>query len=210
MPGFRKGQKPGNAGKRYIPEPLTPDEVQLLIAGCSRTSATGLRNRALIVVLWRSGLRISETLALLPGDIDHDAHTVLVRVGKGGKTRRVGIDSKALEHVRRWEQARAKLGVTAHDSLFCTINSTVRGGPIRSPYVRMLLKRLATEAGITKRVHPHGLRHSLACDLSREKVPLALIQRQLGHSNPGTTGIYLQGISNTEVVEAMSVREWGL
>lgn len=208
LPGFRKGQKPGNAGKRYIAEPLTPDEVGLLISGCSRGSATGLRNRALIVVLWRSGLRISEALALLPGDLDHDAHTVLVRCGKGSKTRRVGIDSRALEYVRQWEKAREKLGVTPHEPLFCTIAAPVTGGPLRSPYVRMLLKRLAVEAGITKRVHPHGLRHSLACDLSREKVPLALIQRQLGHSNPGTTGIYLQGISNTEVVEAMSVREW--
>lgn len=209
MPGFRKGKAPGNKGKRYAADPLTPEEVQLLIAGCSRSSATGLRNRALIVVLWRSGLRISEALALLPGDIDHDAHTVLVRHGKGDKMRRVGIDARALVYVREWEAARRKLGVTAYEPLFCTINQTVRGGPVRSPYVRMLLKRLAVEAGITKRVHPHGLRHSLACDLSREKVPLALIQRQLGHNNPGTTGIYLQGISNHEVVEAMAIREWG-
>lgn len=208
MPGFRRGVKPANFGKRYLPEPLTSDEVYTLMVGCSRTSPTGLRNRALIALLYRSGLRISEALDLLPGDLDHDAHTVLVRCGKGGKMRRVGIDDGALAHVALWEIARAKLGVTRHEPLFCTIAKPVTGGPLKSPYVRVLLKRLAEEAGITKRVHPHGFRHTMAVELSRERAPLALIQRQLGHSSPATTGTYLQGISNEEVVELMREREW--
>lgn len=209
MPGFRRGKKPANFGKVYIAEPLTPEEVARLFTACSTTSPTGLRNRALLAVLYRAGLRISEALTLLPGDIDHDAHTVLVRRGKGGKTRRVGIDDGALEHVRRWEAKRAKLGVTRHEPLFCTIAKPVTGGQLKSPYVRVMLKRLATDAGITKRVHPHGFRHTMAVELSRERTPLPLIQRQLGHSSPGTTGIYLQGISNQEVIDVMAERTWG-
>lgn len=208
LPGFRTGRKPANFGKTYLAEPLSAVEVAVLIAGCSRTSPTGLRNRALIAVLYRAGLRISEALALLPGDIDHAQHTVLVRCGKGGKMRRVGIDDGALVHVQAWETRRAKLGITRHEPLFCTIAKPVTGGPLQSPYIRVLLKRLALEAGITKRVHPHGFRHTMAVELSREKTPLALIQRQLGHSSPGTTGIYLQGISNQEVIDVMAEREW--
>lgn len=209
MPGFRKGKRPANYGKRYYADPLTPIEVQQLMVGCSRVSATGLRNRALIAVLYRSGLRISEALDLLPADIDHEAHTVLVRRGKGGKMRRVGIDDGALTHVKGWEKRRAQLGVGPHETLFCTIAKPVTGGRLKSPYVRVMLKRLAQEAGITKRVHPHGFRHTMAVELARERTPLPLIQRQLGHSSPGTTGIYLSGISNEEVVEMMAARTWG-
>lgn len=97
LSSFRLGKKPGNYQKTYPADPLTSEEVLLLLNGCSRTCATGWRNRALFVVLWRSGLRISEALALLPGDIDHEACTVFVRRGKGAKARRVGIDARALE-----------------------------------------------------------------------------------------------------------------
>lgn len=208
MPGFRRGKKPANFGKVYIAEPLTPEEVDLLMAGCSRTSATGLRNRGWIALSYRTGLRISESLALLPGDIDHEHHTVLVRRGKGGKMRRVGIDDGALLHIERWEHRRAKLGVGPHQPLFCTIAKPVTGGPLKSPYIRVMLKRLALEAGITKRVHPHGFRHTMTVELDRERTPLSLIQRQLGHSSPATTAVYLQGISNQEVIDVMAEREW--
>lgn len=208
LPGHRRGVKPRNAGKRYIADPFTADEVRLLIDGCSRTCPTGRRDRALFGLLYGTGLRISEALDLLPGDVDPDRGTVLVRCGKGGKTRLVGIDAYALKLVAEWLPVRSKLGVDAHSPLFCAVAMPMTGGRIGSAQVRVTLKRLAEQAGLEKRAHPHAFRHGLAVDLHRAGQPIGLIQRQLGHSNPGTTGIYLQGISNAEVVDMMAEREW--
>ena len=123
LPGFRKGEKPGNWAKTYHPDVLTVGEVQILIMGRSRTSASGLRDRALIALLYGSGLRISEALALVPGDItqDNGAHRVLVRKGKGGKRRVVGLSPDAVPHIDAWLARRAELGVDRHARLFCTI-----------------------------------------------------------------------------------------
>ena len=204
-PGYRKGQSPPNKGKTYPAEPLTPGEVLRLIAECP-TGKIGDRNRALIVVLWRSGLRISEALALLPHHIDYQACTVTVLKGKGGKRRTSGIDRGALDLLQPWLERREKLDLPAGSPLFCTASKPNPGRPLFSAYVRELLHELGEKAGIEKRVHPHGLRHTLACDLVREGVPVHLVQRQLGHSNLGTTATYLQGIAPFEVIDVISMR----
>jgi site-specific recombinase XerD len=88
--------------------------------------------------------------------------------------------------------------------LFCTL----RGTAMSSSQVRTALPRLARRAGITKRVHPHGLRHTHAYELMMEGVPLAIIQRQLGHVSLATTNTYLAHIAPKEVIEAIGKREW--
>ena len=93
------------------PEPLSPAEVRALLAACSVESLTGMRNRALLVVLWRAGLRCAEALALRPCDIDSGAGTIRVRFGKGRKARTVGVDDDALAVVRAWLGAREAAGV---------------------------------------------------------------------------------------------------
>ena len=86
---------PANKGRKLPPEPLTAEEVKGLIRACSKRASTGVRNRALIVVLYRAGLRISEALALLPKDLDAQASTIRVLHGKGDHDRVVGLDAGA-------------------------------------------------------------------------------------------------------------------
>jgi integrase len=205
QPGYRRGEKPGNWGKTYPADPLTPDEVLALMAACP-TGRIGTRNRALIALLWRSGLRISEALDLLPHHVDMVAGTVTVLKGKGSKRRTVGIDQGGLDYVAEWLERRAQLRLPAGAPLFCTASRPDPGGRVGSAYVRELFHELGEKAGITKRVHPHVLRHTLACELAREGVPIHLISRQLGHSNLGTTATYLAGIAPQEVFDAIHAR----
>jgi len=188
------------------PEPLTPAEVRALLAACDGTTLTGMRNRALLVVLWRAGLRIAECLALRECDIDLSAHTIRVRFGKGRKARTVGIDGQALLEIRAWIYARRLAGIDT-DLLFVQVHPKV-GAQLSARYVQAQMNRLAKTAGVRHRCHPHGLRHTHATELSREGWPMALISRQLGHSNVGTTDRYLSGLDPREVIELARVREW--
>jgi site-specific recombinase XerD len=185
-------------------EILTPDEVRKLILACSHRAPTGIRNRALIALLWRSGLRLAEALALFPKDLDLQGGTVTVLRGKGGKRRTVGIDPGVADVLERWFDRRRSLGLTGHHRVFCTLD----GAPLKSSYVRTLLPRLAKKVGIEKRVHPHGLRHTHAAELAAEGVPMNLVQAQLGHASLSTTDRYLRHIAPRELVEAIRNRLW--
>ncbi len=195
---------PANKGKRYPAEILTDDEVRALLKVCSTRAPTGIRNRALIVALYRGGLRISEALALKPKDLDRKAGTVRVLQGKGGKDRTVGFDPTAFAMIEQWLDRRASLRINGRHRIFCTLD----GKPLKTAYVRALLPRLAAKAGIEKRVHAHGLRHTHAAELAHEGVPMNVIQAQLGHANLGTTSRYLAHIAPAEVIRVMQGREW--
>jgi len=174
------------------------------MAVCSRRGPSGTRNRALIVLLYRTGLRIAEALALSLKDVDPDAGAVRVLRGKGGKARVVGIDPGAWPEIEGWIDARRDLDIDDVAPLFCTL----RGRPMDCSYVRKTLRRLAGRAGISKRVHPHGLRHTLAAQLAAEGMPINMIQAQLGHSNAATTSRYIQHIAPQQLIVAMSQRRW--
>jgi site-specific recombinase XerD len=201
------GSSPGtpspNRGRKFPAETLTRAEAEALLRQCSQASATGIRNRALLTLLWRCGLRISEALALKPSDIDPGAGTVRVLLGKGRKSRTAGIDDGALAVLQRWRDRRRSLGFR-NGPLFCTL----AGGPLSDRYVRILIARLANQAGIEKRVTPHTLRHTHASDLVAEGVPVNIISWQLGHANSGITSRYLDHIRPAQVIEAMRRREW--
>jgi site-specific recombinase XerD len=208
-PELLKGRIPANKGKRYPPEPLSHDEVARLLAACPHRGLAGIRNRAIIVTIWRCGLRIAEALSLAPHDVDLKAGTVRVRRGKGDKTRVVGIDPQATAVIERWLQARAKLRPMPRAApLFCTISRGNIGHRVHSAYFREALKAYAAQAGIDKRVHPHGFRHTHAVELLREGAPLTVIQKQLGHSNLATTARYLDHLLPREVIERMQGRVW--
>jgi site-specific recombinase XerD len=187
-----------NAGKTYPPEVMTPDEVAAIIGACSAKARTGIRNRALLTLLYRSGLRISEALALKPSDINLSEHTVRVLHGKGNKATTRGFHPSATDALARWLDTRRGLGLR-NGPLFCTL----AGKPIYAQYVRILLGRLADQVGVDKRVHPHGLRHTFAVELERAGTPVTVISKLLGHSSIAVTSRYLDHLSNHQAVSAL-------
>lgn len=197
---------PPNKGRTYPAEVIPREEVIRLLAACSSRAPTGIRNRALITVMYRAGLRISEVLNLMSRDLDSKACAITIMSGKGGKRRVVGLDPEAFSALARWTDRREQLGINGHARLFCTL----KGEPVSAPYVRMALSRLAKRAGIDRRVNPHALRHSFAAEMAREGKPMNLIQQALGHSSLGTTSRYLAHINPQDVIDAMQAREWGM
>jgi site-specific recombinase XerD len=208
LPGYRLGMKPANYGRKYPAEILTREEMSRLLAACSRRGPTGLRNRALIITMWRSGLRVSEALALRPKDVNLDHGTITVLHGKGDRARTVGIDPQAAAVIDAWIQRRKTLGIGPLSPLFCTISGETAGRRVKDSYVREALKDLAKKAGIEKRVHPHGLRHTHAAELAREGVPVHIIRRQLGHGSLATTERYIDHLTPMDVITAMQTRDW--
>jgi integrase/recombinase XerD len=195
------GRKPT---RRYPPEVLTDAEVRALMDACPSTSATGLRNRALLAVLYRTGLRISEALDLYPKDVDLERGAIRVLHGKGDKARVVGVDRGALIILNRWLDVRACCGHGPHHRIFCTHS----GHRLTAGYVRRWLPILGRRAGIAKRVHAHGLRHTHAAQLREEGVDIGIISKQLGHASISTTAHYLDHIVPTAVVRTIGRREW--
>jgi site-specific recombinase XerD len=204
QPSDRGGRAPANKGRRYPPEVLSPEETQALLDACALKPHTELRNRAFLAVLYRTGLRCSEALALEPKDIDFFGTSVRVLHGKGDRSRTVGIDQGALDMIKEWLAERERRGFTASQPLFCTSTGEAMSGS----YVREQIKRLGLKAGISKRVHAHGLRHTHAFELMMENIPISVIQRQLGHASLATTDIYLSHIAPKQVIDAISGREW--
>jgi len=199
---FHQGLSPRNKGLRYPPDPPTVEEIIAVISAAG-DDPDGLRLRGVIVVLWRAGLRISEALALTETDLDPDRGALLVRRGKGGKRREVGMDRWGWTQLRPWLELRERLPVGA---LFCVLRGPTRGRPCAPAGIRGQLHRAAQAAGVRRRFAPHQLRHAHAVEMSREGVSLLVIQRQLGHADLGITSAYLRGIDNTEIIHAVHER----
>jgi site-specific recombinase XerD len=113
------------------------------------------------------------------------------------------MDRWAWEQLNPWLQLRATLPVGA---LFCVLRGPTRGRPWAPAGVRSQIHMAAGRAGVRRRFAPHQLRHAHAVEMSREGVPLLIIQRQLGHADLAITSVYLRGIDNTEIVHAVHER----
>ena len=202
LPGYLAGRAPRNKGMQYPPDPPRPEEIIQVMrqAGHDRH---GLRIRALTAVLWRGGLRISESLALNETDIDARRGSLMIRHGKGDKRREAGMDPFGFEQVAAWLAHRVLL---PPGSLFCVLDGATRGRRWSATAARAQLRHLAVEAGVRRRFAPHQLRHAHAVELSREGVAVNIIQRQLGHTDLGTTSTYLQGIDPSEIIDAVRLR----
>jgi integrase len=202
MPGYHSGRAPRNKGVRYPADPPTVEEIVAVMraAGDGPDSA---RLRALIVILWRAGLRISEALNVAETDLDRDRGAVLVRRGKGGRRREVGMDRWAWDQLQPWLEIRADLPVGA---LLCVLRGPTRGRRWEPSAARKQLRRTAVLAGVRRRFAPHQLRHAHAVEMAHEGVPLVVIQRQLGHAHLGITSIYLQGIDSAEIIDTVHSR----
>jgi site-specific recombinase XerD len=176
------------------------------IVAVMRAAGDGLharRLRGLIVILRRAGLRIQEALALAEGDLDQRRGALLVRRGKGGRRREVGMDAWGCEELQPWLHTRRALPI---GPVLCVINGTTCGRHWSPAAARADLRRTAAVAGVRRRFAPHQLRHAHAVEMAREGVPLVVIQRQLGHSNLGITSVYLQGIDSGEIIETVHAR----
>jgi integrase len=123
MPGYHRGRPPGNKGEQYPADPPTVEEIVAVMRAVS-DRPEGHRLRAMIVLLWRAGLRISEALALQEGDLDATRGAVLVRRGKGGKRREVGMDRWAWDQLDPWLEIRRGLPIGA---LLCVIHGPTAG-----------------------------------------------------------------------------------
>lgn len=164
MPGFHCGGPPRNKGCSYPADPPTVEEI-VAVMRCAGDRPYGLRTRALVVVLWRAGLRISEALALAESDLDPVRGSIIVRRGKGGKRREVGMDSWGWEHVNPWLELRVAMPIGA---LLCEIGGPTAGRAWSPTAARATLRHLAVVAGVRHRFAPHQLRHAHAVEMARE------------------------------------------
>ena len=185
MPGFHSGRPPRNKGLRYPPDPPSVEEI-IAVMRTVGDSPEGLRLRALVVILWRAGLRISEALALAESDLDSARGAVLVRRGKGGRRREVGMDRWGWEQLRPWLELRASLPVGCS---LCVLHGRSAGRPWAASAAREQLRAAAVRAGVRRRFAPHQLRHAHAVEMAREGIPITVIQRQLGHADLGVTSV---------------------
>src|SRR3954464_1715109 len=142
MPGFHAGRPPRNKGRRYPADPPTVEEI-VAVMRAAGDRRHGCRLRGLIAVLWRAGLRIHEALALTESDLDHRRGALLVRRGKGGRRREVGMDEWGWEHLQRWIDLRLELPV---GPLFCVINGPTGGRPWSPAAARAELRPVVGES----------------------------------------------------------------
>jgi site-specific recombinase XerD len=187
---------------RYPAEVLTKDEIRRLLDACGTKTWTARRNHALIVGMYRAGLRVAEALALRPCDLDAERGAIRVLRGKGGRARTVGIDRWGLAVLTEWINEHRAMGWSGGDPAFCSGS----GRPLTQAYVRRRLPELGRAAGIYKRLHAHGLRHTHAAELRAEGIDLAVIRRQLGHTSLLTTVRYLDHLEPESVVRRIYAR----
>lgn len=175
------------AGRR-LPQTLTADELDALMGRPNLGAPTGLRNRAMLALLHRCGLRASEVCGLHLRDVDWREASIRIRpeVAKGGREAVVYLDPATLELLERWKSVRRKYAA-GKPHLF----TTLKGGPVSRVYVWEMVSRYARRAGIERPVWPHLLRHTFATDLLREGFTIAEVQRLMRHADLRTTAIYL-------------------
>jgi integrase len=155
MPDFHAGHSPGNKGLRYPADPPKVEEI-IAVMRAAGDSPHGRRLRGLIVILWRAGLRIHEALALTEADLDHRCGAPLVRRGKGGRRREVGMDTWGWDELQPWLERRLKLPI---GPLFCVVSGPTRGRHWSSAGARADLAKTARAAGVRRRFAPHRCGH---------------------------------------------------
>jgi len=176
--------------------PVAPAEALTLLSASSDRTSTGRRNRALIALLWRVGLRPGEALALGTDAVDLQGRSVTV------SDRVAGIDDLAADELGRWLERRGEMDLPADGPVI----STLRGKPLSQAYVRELLPRLADRAGLDRRVHAMGLRYACAAEMAGEGIPTEIIEAQLGVRPQSSVARYLPMPDDEDVVAAMVAR----
>jgi integrase/recombinase XerC len=177
------GIRAPKAAKR-LPHALSPDEAgRLMQSGAA--DALAVRDRAILELLYSSGLRLSELTGLALDDVNYRDATIRV-TGKGAKTRVVPVGSYALAALRAWLVERAPLAPQGEQAMFLARN----GAPLSARSVQARLKQWGLKLGLPGNVHPHALRHSFASHLLQSSGDLRAVQDMLGHASISTTQVY--------------------
>ena len=175
--------------EQHLPEVLSVEEIDRMIECIDTAGVTGLRNRAIIETLYGCGLRVSELVNMELSNIDFQEQILLVR-GKGRKERLVPMSPTSLHAINLYMASeRALLDVKHGEEGFVFLN--VRGRRMTRQMVFIMLRQAAADAGITRTISPHTLRHSFATHLLEGGANLRAIQQMLGHESLATTEIYL-------------------
>ena len=172
---------------KHLPTVLTLDEVNRMMAAINLASNEGHRNRAMMEMLYGSGLRVSELVNLQLSKIYLHEHYMLID-GKGSKQRLVPLSPVAEEWFGYWLQERATWQYKPEYKDYAFVNRY--GRPLTRAMVFTIVRRLCEAAGIQKTVSPHTLRHSFATHLLQNGADLRIIQQLLGHEDLATTEIY--------------------
>jgi integrase/recombinase XerD len=173
--------------ERYLPETLSEPEIARLLSAAGGKTPLEIRDRAIVELLYASGLRVSELCGARLENLDLDEGFIRV-LGKGNKQRLVPVGSGARKALQRYLQAgRPELvGKKTGGEVFLS----VRGRKLTNQRIWQLLGALGKRAGLEKDVHPHMLRHSFATHLLQGGADLRIIQEMLGHADISTTQIY--------------------
>ncbi len=171
-------------GKKRLPENLDADRMARLLEIPGKGPLVD-RDRAILELLYSSGLRLSELTGLNCGDVDMRDRTVRV-TGKGNKDRIIPVGRKALHALTRWDQARVQLALADENALFVSN----RGTRISPRSVQARVSHWARKQGIDTHVYPHLFRHSFATHLLESSHDLRGVQELLGHANISTTQVY--------------------
>lgn len=173
--------------EQHLPEVLSLEEINKMIAQIDLSKNESHRNRAIIEMLYGSGLRVSELINLHLSDIYLQEGYMRI-TGKGNKQRLVPISIEATKWFQFWITDRNKLNIRPEASDIAFLNRY--GRQLTRAMIFTIIKQLATAAGITKNISPHTLRHSFATHLLQNGADLRIIQQLLGHESISTTEIY--------------------
>jgi integrase/recombinase XerD len=173
---------------RKLPDTLSILEINSLIEAIDLSKAEGMRNKAMLEILYGCGLRVSELTSLKISNLFLDIDFIKI-LGKGDKERLVPIGSEAIKFLRIFiEEVRVHIAVKPGKEDFVFLN--MRGNPISRVMVFLIIKDLAKKAGINKSISPHTFRHSFATHLIEGGADLRAVQEMLGHESITTTEIY--------------------
>ena len=180
--------------KRSLPDILSENEENRLLATFNRRYRTAERNRLMIWLALNTGMRVGDLINLRFGDIELDTGRCHIKMGKGRKDRIVFIKPAILSDLVDLADR-----ISDHTGLVFT---TLKGGPVQAQYLRRMIGNQARKAVIEKRVHFHLLRHTYLTRLYRETKDLRLVQEVAGHASSATTEIYTH-VSGEDIKDAM-------
>lgn len=187
-----------------LPKIIKDDAVEKMLSKINTKCTIGARNYAIIMIMWRCGLRVQEVCDLMLADADLETGSVYVQQGKGKKDRYTYMDKETTEAVQDWLKVRPE-----STFLFCTM----QGGQLQQRYIREMCYRISKKAGVyiqdgrkKRPVNPHVFRHTCLTNLlQREGFNIREVQEIAGHAHLSTTQVYLH-VNNQELAAKMRNR----
>jgi site-specific recombinase XerD len=201
LPGFRQGVEPVNKGQTYDGVMFEPAEILRLLGSIKGNGPAHHRNRAILAFAWRSGIRVTELLAVRESDLDESSGYVRIRRTENRKERQVFLFGSrdapdwCWQQLRPWLERRASMRIVRSAPLFCVCSGVTKGDALKSPQLRVMLKKYVSDAGLHGRFPLSGFRNTLARELYENDLFIGQIQQQLGHSSLSVTQDFLERLS---------------